>query len=298
MTDKSLSSDSAPGRGRDFAWILVAYAAALMTAGLVVVLLPELNLWWQVFWADLAATVVIFGFSQVFKNSSFYDAYWSVAPPVILLFWQVSLAQWDLRSLMAMLLVWAWAVRLTHNWARGWQGLGHVDWRYVDLKAKTGPWFFLVDLGGIHILPTLWVIFGCLPLWLMLSAGSAPLGGWDLVWPVVGAVAVYFEFRADNVLRQHRLSGVGGVLDRDLWSLCRHPNYLGELGFWLALAMAGFVATGSSWAWLGFVGLLILFVGISIPMIEQRQVENKPAYADYQQRTPCLLPWRLNLWRP
>jgi steroid 5-alpha reductase family enzyme len=29
-------------------------------------------------------------------------------------------------------------VRLTHNFLRGWRGLAHEDWRYVDVRNKTG----------------------------------------------------------------------------------------------------------------------------------------------------------------
>ena len=42
---------------------------------------------WDMFWADIAATIAIFVFSRLYKNSSFYDAYWSVIPPLIALFW-------------------------------------------------------------------------------------------------------------------------------------------------------------------------------------------------------------------
>ncbi len=37
--------------------------------------------------ADLLATLVIFVFSRAYGNSSFYDAYWSVIPPVLLFYW-------------------------------------------------------------------------------------------------------------------------------------------------------------------------------------------------------------------
>ena len=36
----------------------------------------------------------------------------------------------------------AWAVRLTWNWARGWTGLGHEDWRYVDIRSATGALYW------------------------------------------------------------------------------------------------------------------------------------------------------------
>ena len=37
--------------------------------------------------AGIAATIAIFVFSRLYKNSSFYDAYWSVIPPLIALYW-------------------------------------------------------------------------------------------------------------------------------------------------------------------------------------------------------------------
>ena len=40
--------------------------------------------------ADLIATAVIFGFSRAYRNSSVYDAYWSVIPPLLALWWMHS----------------------------------------------------------------------------------------------------------------------------------------------------------------------------------------------------------------
>ena len=37
--------------------------------------------------ADLLATIVVFIFSVITRNSSMYDPYWSVAPIPIALFW-------------------------------------------------------------------------------------------------------------------------------------------------------------------------------------------------------------------
>ena len=38
------------------------------------------RLWLDTLVADVLATLVIFAFSRVYGNSSFYDAYWSVIP--------------------------------------------------------------------------------------------------------------------------------------------------------------------------------------------------------------------------
>ena len=52
---------------------------------------------------------------------------------------------------------------LTFNWIRGWKGLEQEDWRYVDLKKRTGKFYELVNFSGIHMFPTLIVFACCLP---------------------------------------------------------------------------------------------------------------------------------------
>ena len=87
---------------------------------------------------DLAATLAIWAFSTVFDNGSFYDAFWSVAPPFFAAWW-ISQAQPGVsttRQAAVAILVLAWAVRLTWNWARGWTGLHHEDWRYPLLYER------------------------------------------------------------------------------------------------------------------------------------------------------------------
>lgn len=293
MTDKSLSSDN---RARDFAWVVAAYVMALLAAWGTVVLLPFESTLWLAAGADVAATLVIFVFACIFRNSSFYDAYWSVVPPILVVYWVISLDAMDVRAALLLVLVLLWAIRLTHNWARGWQGLGHQDWRYVDLKSKTGVFYPLVDLLGIQMLPTVLVFIGCVPAWLVLS-NATPIGGLDLVWFGIGLAAVALEYRADNVLRAHRLDTArqGQVLREDVWGWCRHPNYLGELGFWFALGLCAYMATGLLFSWLGFALMLALFFGVSIPMIDKRQLGSKPAYADYKAQVPSIVPkfWRL-----
>lgn len=288
MTDKFLSSDS---RTRDFGWVMVAYGVALAAAWLTVVQVPFTSPLWLAAAADIVATLIIFCFASVFRNSSFYDAYWSVAPPVLVLYWMLSSDSMDLRVGLVFVLVCLWAGRLTHNWARGWQGLAHQDWRYVDLKSQTGPFYPLVDLLGIQMLPTVLVFIGCVPVWLILS-NPTPIGWLDLVWLSIGLAAVGLEYRADNVLRAHRLdpSKQGEVLREDVWGWCRHPNYLGELGFWFALGLCAYLGTGLWISWLGFVLMLALFFGVSIPMIDKRQLSSKPAYADYKATVPAILP--------
>ena len=46
---------------------------------------------------------------------------------------------------------------------------------------------------------------------------------------------------------------------------------------------------GIDWYILGPIAMTALFLGISIPLMEQRQLANKPGYAAYKKQTRLLI---------
>ncbi len=282
-------------RSRGLWWVFVAYASAITVASLCVIALP-LHPLWAAAMADVAATVVVFAFSLALGNSSVYDPYWSVAPPCLGVYWWLAVGDTgDPLSLLALGLVFIWSVRLTWNWARRWQGLQDEDWRYRDLARRFGSWYWPVSFFGIHLMPTVLVFAGCVPLFYLLQAGSASANWWLVgAAGVLGMAAVGLETRADLELDRfvRRRESRQETLSTDVWRWCRHPNYLGELGFWAAL---GTFALAAGVPWLvssaGILAMLALFVFVSIPMIERKLTTDKPAYARYQELTRVLLPF-------
>lgn len=281
-------------RSLAFACVTAAYVAALLAAAAVVFSLPDASPITRVVAADVVGTLVVFGFAAVFRNSSFYDPYWSVAPPVIAAY--LAFLPGPAPALRAALVVFAlsvYGVRLTHNWARGWRGLEHEDWRYGDLRAQTGVFFPLVNLFGIMLFPTVLVLLGCWPLGPALVTGAAPANAWDAVALVVVLGGTLLEGWADAQLRTfvRTRTSPEAVLDTGLWAWSRHPNYLGEILVWVGVAFFGYASGDLGWVHLsGVAAMVLLFVGISIPMMEKRQLARKPAYADYIASTPMLVP--------
>ncbi|HVP27564.1 MAG TPA: DUF1295 domain-containing protein [Myxococcota bacterium] len=247
--------------------------------------------------ADVVATLVVFAASRTFSNSSLYDPYWSVAPPAIAAYFALAAPTEmavALRQVVVLALVFAWAVRLTHNWARGWTGLAHEDWRYVDMKRRSGRLYWPVSFLGIHLFPTVMVLLGCLPLWPALATGTRPFGAIDLVAALVTLAGIALELAADAQLRRFRLSGppAGAILDTGLWAWSRHPNYFGEILFWWGLALFGLAAAGPIW-WipLGAVAITAMFLLASLPLIETRMAERRgERWAAYCERVPRLVP--------
>ena len=68
--------------------------------------------------------------------------------------------------------------------------------------------------------------------------------------------------------------------------------YFGEIAFWGGLfVMAYGLNTGENLIYgSGFLLMVLLFVFISIPMMEKRQL-NKEGYAEYRKRVWMLVPW-------
>lgn len=259
------------------------------------VLLVDAHAIAEVFVAGFVSTLVIFGFSVAFGNASFYDAYWSVAPPLIALYFVMNANDADfLRQLLVCALVMVWSIRLTGNWAYGWAGLQHEDWRYLNLADISGRLWWLLSLTGVHLFPTLMILLGCLPLYPALSSATAPAGWLDGLACAIGLASVWLEYHADRELHRFRAQRTSraAVLEEGVWAWCRHPNYLGEIGFWVSLFLFGVSAWGGvyPWSWLGPVSMIGLFVGISIPMIERKLLADKPGYVDYSGRVKMLIP--------
>src|SRR6201995_6148225 len=75
-------------KAHSLALVGVAYVIAIAVGAAWLVWGPHTGrLLLDTLYADLLATLVIFGFSRAYGNSSFYDAYWSVIPPVLLFYW-------------------------------------------------------------------------------------------------------------------------------------------------------------------------------------------------------------------
>ena len=246
--------------------------------------------------ADAAATVSVFVFSRSFNNSSVYDPYWSVAPASIALWLALGpggVEGLTLRQGLVLALVCLYAARLTFNWARGWTGLGHEDWRYVDLRRQTGKAYWVVSLVALHLMPTGMVLLGILPLHAALVTGANGFGVLDVVAAIVTLAAIAIETLADEQLRTFRLHKRedGEICAVGLWGWSRHPNYFGEISFWAGLWLFGVAAGAPWWAGAGVLAMIGLFAGASIPLAEKRSLTRRPHYAEHQRRVSMLIPW-------
>lgn len=274
-------------------YVQVAFIYLCATvAGVLAVMMVDQALWLEVLVAYAASTVVVFVGSLAKRNSSMYDAYWSVGPGAVAIGLLVTQDGLLLRRVLLTVVTLIWAVRLTGNWAYGWSGLHHEDWRYRKLQDDTGKAYWLVSFLGIHAFPSVLTYLGMLPFFAAYVS-DRPIGVWDIVGVMVALAMTALEGVADLQMHRHRRRHPDGdaVMDSGVWAWSRHPNYAGEIGFWIGVAFFGLAAAPSEW-WrsVGFVAMFGLFLGISIPMIEKRHHARKgAAFAAYCARVPVLV---------
>jgi steroid 5-alpha reductase family enzyme len=127
-----------------------------------------------------------------------------------------------------------------------------------------------------------------------LSDHNVQLSWLDVVAALVTLSAILIEGTADVQMQRFRRQQKvpGELIPPGLWSVSRHPNYFGEVLFWWGLYLFVPLAhPGFWWVIVGPVAILLLFLGISIPLMERHLLDKYPNYEEYQQRVSRFFPW-------
>jgi steroid 5-alpha reductase family enzyme len=246
---------------------------------------------------------------EITKNYSQMDKLWSILPIAYL--WIIAAkGGFDLRLSVYALIVTAWGIRLTVNFARKgayrlkfWEGNEDYRWSIVKnhpVFSKGFAWT-LFDLFFISIYQNALVLAICLPA--VACMGSA--NSFGIIDIIAAGLAVAFfvletvsdEYQWQFHQQKKKLLEKGKTLDEiplpyslgfntlGPWSRMRHPNYLGEQGIWLSLYI---FAIGSGAAQNGifnitFIGpllLILLFIGSST-LGEKISSQKYPQYKSY-----------------
>ena len=237
------------------------------------------------------ATFILFCFSTVFEDVSIYDPYWSVAPFVIILSCMIKYGFWTVNAIILLVVIGLWSARLTLNWYYTYRGIRHEDWRYAQYREKCSPLLFhLISFFGLHFIPTIVVYGGLVSAILSLSQNSfAPL---SVIGLAVMLLAVLLELVSDQSIHRFLLDhrDEHRTCDVFVWKYSRHPNYLGEMSFWTGLYLYFLALRPDIWyLGLGFLSIILLFLFVSIPMMEKHNAARREDYRAYQERTSMLL---------
>ena len=176
--------------------------------------------------------------------------------------------------------------------------MNQEDWRYRDFRKNSGTWYWAVSFLGIHLFPTLIVFAAATPVYAGLSENISGITLLRVVGVVICLFGTALELIADRQMREFREEHdrKGAVCTSGLWAYSRHPNYLGELLFWWGIFV---FSLPGAWPWhaAGPVLMTMLFVFISIPMMERHLLSRKPEYAEIKDEVPMLIPLKVGAER-
>lgn len=278
-------------RCNSFIVLTIVYIAAFFVGLYAYQLAPiTWSVLWRLFAADFAATIFVWFFGLVFKNTSVYDPYWSVAPPLMLTAWAWCLGNWGTATILLLIAIWIWAIRLTGNWAYTFKNLNTEDWRYSKYRTEQNAFMFhVINFTGLNMMPTVVVFLAMIPGFKLIEMNPEANIFTCLACLLCIGCAV-LQFVADGQIHRFIKEHKGRVCNVGLWKHGRHPNYLGEIMMWWGVYFMLLSVAPDMWT-TGLGALLnsAMFLGISIPLMEGRQLKNKPEYAEYKKKTRVLI---------
>jgi len=198
----------------------------------------------------------------------------------------------DLRAALLSLLVAVWALRLGSFLFRRVRESGR-DARFDTIKPDPLRFAMTWTLQGLWVFLT-----ASCALAAITSVERTPFGTWGLAGALVWAAGFAIETVADRQKRAFRRDPANRdrFIRSGLWAWSRHPNYFGEIVLWCGIALIAVPALsgGQLVTLISPVFVYVLLTRISgIPLLESRARKrwgDDPAWRDYQERTPVLLP--------
>ena len=250
------------------------------------------------------STAIIYVFSIAHNNSSIYDPYWVIAPPFLVVLLKycsgTGLADWDSRQLILLFLFIIWATRyhIFYAWS-GWRtGLVHEDWRYEEMRRAPVP-YWLNALLGMHYFPTFLVYVAFIPSALVFSDSAQfnPLQLYDFLGIFLALMAILIQFFADKQLKDFRATAAykrGETCRSGLWKYSRHPNYFGEVLFWLStipFTIGAQLYNGQELFILFGPVTMAMFFRFSSYLMDLRSLKRRPNYQLVIKETSAIIPW-------
>lgn len=197
------------------------------------------------------------------------------------------------RGLVVATLICVWAVRLGSFLFIRVKKAGQ-DRRFTQIKTKFFRFLLTWTLGGTWVFITM-----AAGLAAMTSQSQSPVDAFLVVGATLWVIGFGIEVVADQQKTAFRKDPANAekFISSGLWSISRHPNYLGEIILWIGIAVIALpVLEGWQWVTLVspvFVSFLLLKVS-GVPMLENNAESrwgNDPEFRQYKAKTPTLIPY-------
>jgi steroid 5-alpha reductase family enzyme len=233
-------------------------------------------------------------------DAGIVDYYWGPGFAVIALV-HMAFAGFTTASGVLTVAVIVWSTRLSWHLIARHRYSAVEDARYTAMRSANGRSFWWKSLFTVFLLQGFlaWIIASPLHVVFSPSHVGEALGPLFVVGLVMFVAGFVIESVADLQLATFKNASTdsGRLMTSGLWSLCRHPNYLGEIILWFGIGVSAWSATHSLLAFVGPVILALVMYFVSIPLTDDHLRSSRPTFGSYAARTSVLFPRLVKLRR-
>ena len=239
--------------------------------------------------------LVVFLISFILKTEHYYDLTGGITYITVMvytLYQKQLLGALDFRSILLGVLILVWAMRLSSFLFLRIKKAGK-DRRFDKIKTNFTPFMLAWALQGF------WVFMCTLPAITAITSDSKTID-----YFLVGGAALWlFGFIMEVVADRQKSAfnqdpkNKGQFISTGLWSISRHPNYVGEVLLWTGIAVIA-LPTFNGLQYLALISPIFTYLLLTrvsgVNLLEasaDKKWEGNDAYTKYKEKTPVFFPF-------
>ena len=243
---------------------------------------------------------LIFVWATIIKNNSIVDIGWGLGFVIGAWASLLSSAQPTLVSYVVVGLITVWGLRLSirllnRNYAKP------EDFRYAQWRKEWGKNVILIAFFRVFMIQALINFVVGSASYSIIKYNQFSFETYQILFLALGLslaiLGLFFEVVGDEQLRQHIAKKTRTLLQSGLWSITRHPNYLGEILIWNGFYISGLsMLDNQVIAWPYYLVMIlsplvmsVVLIKISTPLLE-KNMEKYEGWNEYTQRVPMIFP--------
>lgn len=185
-----------------------------------------------------------------------------------------------------------WMLRMVHH-AYG-TNAGTEQEPYATHRKRFGSRWPVWSFFAVYMLQGILIWIWCMPFAFAALVAGDGLRITDWLGVAVWLVGFLFLVVSDSQMNRFKAdpANKGGIMDKGLWALSRHPNYFGESLVWIGYFM---FALAHPWGWISVIGpaytTWFMGWGSATPGNERHMRKTRgAAWDDYVSRVPMFFP--------
>lgn len=243
----------------------------------------------------------IFIVATVIKNNSIVDIGWGMGFVVGSCLTLIVTDKPTFLSYAIVCFISVWGIRLSLRLLKRNYGKPE-DFRYAQWRKEWGDKVVLIAFFRVFMIQGIINFVVGSASYSVIKYNEFSFEGMQQYFVYIGLLiamtGLFFEVIGDEQLRQHINKKTRTLLQTGLWSITRHPNYLGEILIWIGLYISGITLffTNSIHP-LYYLALIIspllmsvVLIKISTPLLE-KNMEKYAGWEEYTKKVPMLFPW-------